>query len=233
MKYSIEAIGMVHSCYSEKFGIPRQPGLVKSAKGTIELFPPCNREEMFDELDQFTHIWVQFQFHKAVADGWRPKVRPPWLGGQKRVGVFASRSPHRPNFLGISVVRHHGLRRGKNTLFLDISGMDLLQGTPVFDIKPYVHSDMLPEASNGFVRFADDQVEVQFTPEVIKECLQYEEDTGRDLQTLIEEILVQDPRPASQRQKKREYGMLLWEMNVRWLADGQIFTVFSVEAQNA
>jgi len=230
VKYSIEAIGIVHSCYREKFGIPRQPGLVKSAKGAIELLPPCNREEMFNELDQFSHIWVQFQFHEAVADGWRPTVRPPWLGGQKRVGVFASRSPHRPNFLGMSVVRHHGLRREKKGLFLDISGMDLLQGTPVFDIKPYApYSDMLKEASNGFVKFAAEPVGVQFTPEANEECLQYEEKTGRSLQTLIEEILVQDPRPASQRLKKREYGMLLWEMNVRWMADGQLFTVFSVK----
>ena len=229
MNYSIEAIGIVHSCYREKFGIPRQPGLVKSAKGEIELFPPCNREEMFHELELFSHIWVQFQFHEAVADGWRPTVRPPWLGGQKRVGVFASRSPHRPNFLGMSVVRHHGLRREKNGLFLDISGMDLLEGTPVFDIKPYVpYSDMLEDASNGFVKFSKEAVTVQFAAEAKDMCLQYEEKTGRNLQTLIEEILVQDPRPASQRQKKREYGMLLWDVNVRWLADGQHFTVLSV-----
>ena len=229
MNYSIEAIGIVHSCYREKFGIPRQPGLVKSAKGEIELFPPCNREEMFHELEQFSHIWVQFQFNKAVSDGWRPTVRPPWLGGQKRVGVFASRSPHRPNFLGMSVVRHHGLRREKNGLFLDISGMDLLEGTPVFDIKPYVpYSDMLDNASNGFVKFAAEAVTVQFAASAKDMCLQYEEKTGRNLQTLIEEILVQDPRPASQRQKKREYGILLWEVNIRWLADGQLFTVLSV-----
>ena len=229
MKYSIKAIGRVHSCYSEKFGIPRQPGLVKSAKGAIELLSPCDREEMFHELDQFSHIWVQFQFHEAVADGWRPTVRPPWLGGQKRVGVFASRSPHRPNFLGMSVVRHHGLRREKNGLFLDISGMDLLQGTPVFDIKPYVpYSDMAEDASSGFVHFAEESVEVVFSPKAILQCLQYGEKTGRKLQTLIEEILVQDPRPASQRAKRREYGMLLWDRNVRWLADGQTFTVLSV-----
>ena len=230
MKYSIEAIGIVHSCYREKFGIPRQPGLVKSAKGAIELLAPCDREEMFHELDQFSHIWVQFQFHEAVADNWRPTVRPPWLGGQKRVGVFATRSPHRPNFLGMSVVRQHGLRREKNGLFLDISGLDLLHGTPVFDIKPYVpYSDRLEEAGSGFVKFAEEPVDVRFSPEAGRQCLQYEEKTGRNLQTLIEEILGQDPRPASQRQKKREYGMLLWDRNVRWLAEGYTFTVLSVE----
>ena len=232
MKYTIEAIGIIHSCYSEKFGIPRQPGLVKSARGSIELLPPCDREEMFHELEQFSHIWLQFQFHEAVTDGWRPTVRPPWLGGQKRVGVFASRSPHRPNFLGMSVLRYHGLRREKKKLFLDISGMDLLQGTPVFDIKPYVpYSDMQTDASSGFVSFTKKPVNISFSSEVEEECRQYEEKTGRSLRTLIEEILSQDPRPASQRSKTREYGMLLWEMNVRWLADGQNFTVLSATEQ--
>ena len=234
VKYTIEAIGIIHSCYSEKFGIPRQPGLVKSAKGSIELLAPCDREEMFHELEQFSHIWVQFQFHEIVADGWRPTVRPPWLGGQKRVGVFASRSPHRPNFLGMSVLRYHGLRREKKGLFLDISGMDLLEGTPVFDIKPYVpYSDMLEDASSGFVRFPEQSVEILFTAEAEQECRQYEEETGRVLRTLIEEILFQDPRPASQRRKQREYGMLLWEMNIRWAVDGQRFTVFSVKKQTS
>ncbi len=229
MKYTIEAIGLIHSCYTEKFGIPRQPGLVKSAKGSVELLPPCDREEMFHELDQFSHIWVQFQFHNAVADGWRPTVRPPWLGGQKRVGLYASRSPHRPNFLGMSVVRHHGLRRENDRLFLDISGMDLLHGTPVFDIKPYVpYSDRVEDANNGFVKHGDQPVDVSFSPEAERECALYEKTTGRDLRTLIHEVLLQDPRPASQRQKERGYGMLLWEMNVRWLASKDGFTVLSV-----
>lgn len=230
MKYVIEAIGLVHSCYTEKFGIPRQPGLVKSAKGSIEMLPPCDREEMFKELDQFSHIWLQFQFHQSIKDGWRPTVRPPWLGGQTRVGLFASRSPHRPNGLGMSVVRYHGLRKEKNKLYLDISGMDLLEGTPVFDIKPYVpYSDKVAEATSGFVKFAEKAITVCFSFEAEEQCLQYTKETGRDLKMLIEEILLQDPRPASQRGKKREYGMLLWEMNVRWLAEDQKFTVFSIQ----
>lgn len=229
MKISVEAIGLVHSCYREKFGIPRQPGLVKSAKGSIELLPPCNREEMFRELEDFSHIWVLFQFHQAVADGWRPTVRPPWLGGQKRVGLFASRTPHRPNFLGMSVIRYHGLRKEKDALFLDISGMDLLQDTPVLDIKPYIpYSDNVEDATSGFVRFDKGAVTVHFAPEVERECFRYKTETGRDLKTLITEILVQDPRPASQRRRKREYGMLLWEWNVRWLADKAGFTVLSL-----
>jgi len=229
MEYVIEPIGLIHSCYSEKFGIPRQPGLVKSARGAIELLPPCNREEMFTALDSFSHIWLQFLFHEAVADGWRPTVRPPWLGGQKRVGLFASRTPHRPNFMGLSVVRYLGLRKEKGKLYLDISELDLLQGTPIVDIKPYVpYSDQREDATSGFVQFASESQSVTFTPEAESSCRQYQQRYNRDLKTLIREILEQDPRPASQRSKQREYGMLLWEMNVRWLADEKGFTVLSV-----
>lgn len=234
MKYTIEPIGLVHSCYREKFGIPRQPGLVKSAKGSIELLPPCNREEMFKELETFSHIWLQFLFHEAMSDGWRPTVRPPWLGGQKRVGVFASRTPHRPNFLGLSVVRYHGLRKENGKLFLDISELDLLHGTPVVDIKPYVaYSDRLEDATSGFVQFGDHRIGVRFTPEAEESCHQYRQQSSRDLKTLIREVLEQDPRPASQRQKQREYGMLLWEMNVRWLAEEKGFTVLSVTKERS
>ena len=229
MEYTIEPIGRINSCFREKFGIPRQPGLVKSAQGSIEILSPCDREEMFTGLESFSHIWLQFLFHEAVSDGWRPTVRPPWLGGQKRVGLFASRSPHRPNFLGLSVVRNHGLRKEKGSLYLDISELDLLDGTPIFDIKPYVpYSDRLEKASSGFVQFAEGQAVVTFTSMADYACQRYQQASGRDLKKLISEVLEQDPRPASQRRKRREYGMLLWEMNVRWLAEERSFTVISV-----
>lgn len=227
--YRVDVIGVIHSCYREKFGIPRQPGLVKSAVGSVELFPPCDREEMFKDLDMFSHIWLQFLFHENIADGWRPTVRPPWLGGRKRVGVFASRSPHRPNFLGMSVVRYHGLRKEDGRLFVDISELDLMDGTPVFDIKPYVsYSDCVKNADAGFVHFPKSRVFVDFTEEAAAACRRWQKETGNDLLTLIREVLAQDPRPASQRKKQREYGMLLWGVNVRWSADEAGFTVFSV-----
>lgn len=232
MKYTVQTIGRIHSCYREKFGIPRQPGLVKSARGAIELFPPCNREEMFKGLETFSHIWLQFLFHQSVADGWRPTVRPPWLGGRERVGLFASRTPHRPNFLGLSVVRYLGMRKEGGKLFLDIGELDLLDGTPVVDIKPYVsYSDRVEDAANGFVRFSEKKIRVTFTSKAEAACRCYEAKSGRDLKTLIREVLEQDPRPASQRGQQRQYGMLLWEMNVRWLAEGSEFTVLSLEEQ--
>ncbi len=232
-EYTVKPIGVIHSCYREKFGIPRQPGLVKSATGAVELLAPCNREEMFKGLDTFSHIWLQFLFHGAVVDGWRPTVRPPWLGGKERVGLFASRSPHRPNFLGLSAVRYLGMRKEKGKLFLDISELDLLEGTPVFDIKPYVpYSDRVEGAASGFARFTESEMAICFKPEAEEICRHYKKESGRDLKNLICEVLKQDPRPASQRQQQREYGMLLWEMNVRWLADDKGFTVLSVEEKS-
>jgi tRNA-Thr(GGU) m(6)t(6)A37 methyltransferase TsaA len=226
----LSPIGIVHSCYPEKFGIPRQPGLVRSSSGTLELLPPWNREEMVKGLDAFSHIWVQFIFHEAVADGWRPMVRPPWLGGQKRVGVFASRAPHRPNFLGLSVVRLTAIRREKKGLFLEIAELDLLDQTPVVDIKPYVpYSDSISTASGGFIPPPESVVrEVVFTEAAAHSCYVYEQRTGRRLRLLITETLEQDPRPASQRHQVREYGTALWDVNVRWQADGWRFLVIAI-----
>ena len=226
----ITPIGIIHSCYPEKFGIPRQPGLVKSSSGRLELLPPWNREEMIKGLDAFSHIWIQFQFHEAVAEGWRPTLRPPWLGGQKRVGVFASRSPHRPNHLGFSVVRLTGIRKEKKGLFLEIAEIDLLDKTPVIDIKPYIpYSDSVPGASGGFIPPPESvEREVLFTEAAAQACSGYEQRTGRRLRSLIAETLAQDPRPASQRHQAREYGMALWDLNIRWQAHGERFLVLLI-----
>jgi tRNA-Thr(GGU) m(6)t(6)A37 methyltransferase TsaA len=229
--YPITPIGIIHSCYPEKFGIPRQPGLVKSSSGRLELLPPWNREEMIKGLDAFSHIWIQFQFHEAVAEGWRPTLRPPWLGGQKRMGVFASRSPHRPNHLGLSVVRLTGIRKEKKGLFLEIAEIDLLDKTPVIDIKPYIpYSDSVPGASGGFIPPPESvEREVLFTEAAAQTCSEYEQRTGRRLRSLIAETMGQDPRPASQRHQTREYGMALWDVNVRWQAQGERFLVLLIE----
>ncbi|MCK5516240.1 MAG: tRNA (N6-threonylcarbamoyladenosine(37)-N6)-methyltransferase TrmO, partial [Desulfobulbaceae bacterium] len=134
----ITPIGVIHSCFSEKFGIPRQSGMVKSATAFLELLPPFNRKEMVRGLDGFSHIWVHFFFHQVVEEGWRPTVRPPWLGGKKRVGIFATRSPHRPNHIGMSAVKLVDIRREKKTYLIEVTGVDFLDQTPVLDIKPYV-----------------------------------------------------------------------------------------------
>ncbi len=226
LNITLHPIGIIHSCFSEKFGIPRQPGLVKNARARLELLEPCNREEMVKGLDDFSHIWLQFLFHDTIKEGWKPTIRPPWLGGQKRVGIFASRSPHRPNHLGLSVVRLEKIVKEKKNLYLELSGVDLLDKTPVVDIKPYIsYSDRVENTADGYVRSSTPEIEVFFSERVLRFCEEYQGRTGRNLQALIREILEQDPRPASQRSKQREYGVLLWDVNIRWRAEGNTFFV--------
>lgn len=227
-------VARIHSCFTEKFGIPRQPGLVASATATMEMLPPFDRREMVRGLEKFSHIWIHFLFHETVAEGWRSTIRPPWLGGQKRVGIFASRSPHRPNFMGISAVRLVGIRVERKKLFLDLAGIDILDRTPVFDIKPYVpYSDGIADATSGYTVEPEDVPVVIFAEEALAACAAYQQERGANLQRLIREILQQDPRPASQRGVEREYGMLLWDMNIRWQVKEEVFLVLSCDRVKA
>ncbi|MBU1568626.1 MAG: tRNA (N6-threonylcarbamoyladenosine(37)-N6)-methyltransferase TrmO [Proteobacteria bacterium] len=223
---TIQPIGVIHSCFTEKFGIPRQPGMVPAAIARMELLPPCNREEMVRGLQQFSHIWVHFLFHQTVSEGWKPTVRPPWLGGQKRVGVFASRSPHRPNHMGLSVVKLEAIVKEKDTLFLDLSGIDFLDQTPVLDIKPYIpYSDCLESACCGYAKGLQPEVLVTFTAEALAFCSSYQGETGRNIVQLIKEMIRHDPRPASQKKNKSRFGMLLWDVNIRWCVEAEGFRV--------
>lgn len=227
---TITPIGLIRSCFSEKFGIPRQPGMVQSATARLELVPPFNREEMVRGLEQFSHIWVHFCFHRTVDEGWKSTVRPPWLGGQKRMGVFATRSPHRPNHLGLSVVRLEAVVCTGRQVYLDLRGGDFLDNTPVFDIKPYVpYCDSLPSASCGYARGEVPAVEVVFSDAAATFCAGYLQKTGRDLKGLVEDLIRHDPRPASQKDNKSEFGMLLWNINVRWTVLENHFRIESCE----
>jgi len=228
--YAVVPIGTIRSCFTEKFGIPRQPGMVESATARLELHPPYNRIEMVRGLEQFSHIWVHFLFHQAVAEGWRPTVRPPWLGGQTRVGVFASRSPHRPNHMGLSAVRLKRIVRERSGYLLELSGVDFLDGTPVLDIKPYIpYSDCVESASCGYARGFQPDISVCFSGAAEVFCREYRAETGRDIRTLVEELLRQDPRPASQKTTRNSFGMLLWDVNVRWRVAGDNFFVDGCE----
>ena len=225
-EFVIRVIGVVRSCFTEKFGIPRQPGMVRSATARLELLPPFNREEMVRGLAQFSHIWLIFIFHATLGEGWKPTVRPPWLGGRKRVGVFASRSPHRPNHLGMSAVRLEALVHRGGQTWLELSGIDLLDGTPVIDIKPYLpYSDCVANASGGYAHGGRAELPVVFAAEPSAFCRRYREETGRDLEVLIEEMIRHDPRPACQKGSKTGYGMLLWDVNIRWAAHENHFLV--------
>ena len=223
----IEPIGVVHSCYSEKFGIPRQAGLVGKARASIEMYSRFGRQEMFKELMAFSHIWVQFLFHEAQADGWKATVRPPWLGGRQRVGVFASRSPHRPNHIGMSAVRLLDVSFSEAGVRLEVGGGDFVDGTPVIDIRPYIpYSDAIVDAGVGFSgRTA--MLEVCLTEEAATFCRWYAQTTDRDLEGLIKQVLAQDPRPASQRGREKCFGIQLWDVNIRWQVEADVVRVLN------
>lgn len=190
--FTIEPIGYLVSPYQEKFAIPRQPGLVE-AQGYIRLNPSYADPNCFKDIEQFSHLWLQFIFHQTLARGWKPTVRPPRLGGNQRVGVFATRSTHRPNGLGLSVVKNHGIDRIEGELVLRVSGMDMLDGTPIVDIKPYLpYADALDNAMGGYANEKPTLAKVVWSEQVNNQQLALDTET----KTLIEQILAQDPRPA-------------------------------------
>lgn len=232
MTVTMEPIGIVHSCFKEKFGIPRQPGLVTEAKGTIEFFSPYNCPEAVSGLGSFSHLWVIFLFHGILSDKWRPSVRPPRLGGNKRCGVFATRSTHRPNSIGMSVVRLESVEMRDNECCLAVSGLDILDGTPVLDVKPYIpYVDAVTDAQGGFAGKAPEPVlTVSFTQQAAKDLENLPSSEGIDTRCLIEQVIGLDPRPAyHQATGERDYGVRLLNFNVRWRVVDNIAEVFSID----
>ena len=228
--FKVDVIGVVHSCFPEKFGIPRQAGLAPSALATIELIDPFNRQEMVRGLETFSHIWVQFLFHQSLSEGWKATVRPPRMGGKERLGVFATRSPHRPNHLGLSAVRLLELRLSGGSVELDIAGVDLLDGTPVLDLKPYIpYSDCLQEATGGWLKNPFPEMQVKFSAQAEVFCDHYQQQHGRPLSALIREVLKTDPRPASQRSNRTGFGISFWDVNIRWKVSGNSCSVEECE----
>lgn len=235
---SFKPIGIVHSCFSQKFGVPRQPQLATVAQGWIDILPDYAYPEAFRGLDGFSHIWVHFIFHQTQHEGWRPTIRPPRLEGKKRFGVFATRSTHRPNPLGMSVVRLTQLEIQSSTpsqpslIRLHIQGIDLVDQTPVVDIKPYLpYADALPHASSGFAPLPElNQWSVYFEEEILEDLENYEKKTNHPLQQLIIQVLSQDPRPPYLKKTTyRRHGVVLWDVNVVWESRGDAFWVYALE----
>ena len=217
-------IGIIRSCYGEKFGIPRQPGLVRSATAILELLPPCNTPEALRGLDEFSHVWILFVFHQTLRDEWKATVRPPRLGGNERVGVFASRSNFRPNPIGLSVVELLGVEGTT----LKLGGGDFLDATPVLDIKPYIpYADCIPDAKGAFAASAPEPAnQVDFTPAARQALLTLENDTRPALRLIISDMLAYNPRPAYQDDDpERLYGTRLFDLEVRWKQAGNQVTV--------
>lgn len=223
MHFNFPAIGIIHSCFTDKFGIPRQSRLAPLATARLELLPPYDDINALDGLENCSHIWVQFVFHanKREQDNkisWKPKVKPPRLGGNKTLGVFATRSPTRPSPIGLSVVKLEKFYTENGNVFLDLSGVDFLDGTPVLDIKPYVpYADSVTEATNRFAEAAPSLIAVCFNSEADIFCTHYTANNNIQLKELIRQILQQDPRPQYQEiDTARIYGMQLFDMDIRW-----------------
>jgi tRNA (adenine37-N6)-methyltransferase len=212
-------IGIIHSCFKEKFGIPRQAGLVPEASAIVEILPPYNREEAFKELSSFSHIWVIFLFHAINRDGWATTVRPPRLGGNRRIGVFASRSGFRPNPIGLSAVKLEKISYEAGQLLLHIGGGDFLDGTPVLDIKPYVpYADSKPGAIGGFAASAPSRcLEVVFSEAAAATCRRLSSSLPQ-LKALITGMLQSDPRPAYYHEKpvKKRFGTRIYDLDIKW-----------------
>ncbi len=228
-KYCLNVIGVIHSCYREKFGIPRQPGLVTSQTATLELLQPYNRPEAVKGLEGFSHIWVSFIFHGVAAGKWSPMVRPPRLGGNERVGVFASRSTHRPNPLGLSVVELAKVESSESGVTLHLIGADLLDGTPVVDIKPYIpYVDSISEARAGFADGAPlPRLSVTFSEQAQQRLLQ-EAKALPQLRHVISESLAYDPRPAYKQDGDSRGGVRLYNFDVRFEISGTSLLVTEI-----
>lgn len=202
----LKPIGIIETPYAEKFGAPRQPGLVEEAIGVIRLEAPWNAEEAVRGLDEFSHIWVIYGFHLTPESSEQLTVRPPRLGGNERVGVFASRSPFRPNRLGLSLVRVLRVEPG----LVEVGGVDIVDKSPVYDLKPYLPwVESQPDAKAGFAaEKPDSKLDVAFEVEI-----------DPQLQALVRSTIAHDPRPAYRANEVGEFGMTIAGLNIRWRVD--------------
>lgn len=214
-QFELVPIGFIKSCFNEKLTIPRQSGLTPSATATLTLVPPFNDPDALRGLEQSSHIWLEFIFHQHSSDQWRPLVRPPRLGGNQKHGVFATRSPFRPNRLGLSVVRLDSIEG----CTLQLSGVDVLNGTPVVDIKPYVpYADCLPDADYPLARHPPKRLAVDFAIKV-----------DEPLKTLLTDVLSLDPRPAYHDNPHRIYRCRISEQEVSFTVNENRVEVLDVQ----
>ena len=225
MNYEIKPIAYIYNDFPDKFGIPRQSGLARHLRADLRFEPGYRSPEAVRGLEDYSHIWLIWGFSKNVQSGWTPTVRPPRLGGNVRKGVFATRSPFRPNPLGLSCVRLESIEFDKELgPILHISGADLMNGTPIFDIKPYLpYVDSHPDASNGFAGAVKDYaLQVEF-PEHLLEMI------PQDKRDALLEVLSQDPRPSYQDDPERIHGMSFAGFNIKFKVDKNLLSVIQIE----
>ena len=219
-KHTLRAVARIHTDFPTKFGIPRQAGLVEELEGLVVFEPEYRDPEALRGIDGFSHLWLIWQFSEAVRDGWSPTVRPPRLGGNARMGVFATRSPFRPNALGLSCVRLLAVEDDPALgRVLRVAGADLMDGTPIYDIKPYLpYADSKPEAVGGFAPDGGKTLRVEFAPGAL---------TGFPPEKLpaLRAVLERDPRPRYQDDPSRVYGMAFAGCDLRFRVKGELLTV--------
>ncbi|NTS77873.1 tRNA (N6-threonylcarbamoyladenosine(37)-N6)-methyltransferase TrmO [Catenovulum sp. SM1970] len=240
-KLTIEPIGKINTPYKEKFAIPRQPNLVPQAKGEIILSNAFSNLDCVRGLEAFSHIWLTFSFHQTRDKGWKPTVRPPRLGGNQRMGVFATRSTFRPNGLGLSVVQYHGSHIQDGKVVLSVSGMDLLDNTPIIDIKPYLSYSDSVDSHSGFAADAPSPTfEVNFSQAALCAIKQLNEKQMANMsqQVFIEfirAVLSQDPRPSYQSVKhedERNYHVKLANVDISFVFDNTNKTILVTAVKN-
>ena len=224
MALELKQIAHISSPFPTKFGIPRQSGLVDALRATVVFEPEFRNADALRGLEGFSHLWLIWEFSEARRDGWSPTVRPPRLGGNARMGVFATRSPFRPNPLGLSCVRLEGIRHDAALgAVLDVSGADLMDGTPIYDVKPYLpYADCKPESVGGFAASGEGRLLTVQADETLLAGL-----PARTREALLG-VLAHDPRPSYQNDPDRVYGMAFGGCEVRFSVDGETLTVRSV-----
>ena len=221
-EHTIKVIARIRSDFKTKFGVPRQSGLVEALRARVVFEPEYRDSEALRGIEGFSHLWLIWQFSAAVREGWSPTVRPPRLGGNERMGVFATRSPFRPNAIGLSCVRLEGVEQTAEGAVLVVSGADLMDGTPIYDVKPYLpYADCKPEASGGFAPQRGAELAVE-----IPEALLARVPAGK--RAALTGVLAQDPRPPYQNDPQRVYGMEFAGQNVRFRVAEGVLTVVEV-----
>ena len=221
---NIQIIAKMRSDFPTKFGIPRQSGLVEELRSTIVFEPEFRNPDALRGIEEFSHLWIIWQFSEAVRQGWSPTVRPPRLGGNTRMGVFATRSPFRPNNLGLSCVKILGVEHTKDLgTVIHVAGADLMDGTPIFDIKPYVpYSDAHPDALGGFTDTAGDFIlEVEFPAHLLEKLPESKQEAAIG-------VLSHDPRPSYQRKPGRVYGIAFAGFDIRFTVEENTLQVTDV-----
>lgn len=229
MTFSFDTIAVIHSCYKEKFAIPRQAGLVTASTASIELCSPYNEIEATRGLEDFSHLWLSFIFHRHIGKGWSPVVKPPRLNGKQGIGVFATRASFRPNPIGLSLVEIDSIEQRGEQVFIHVKGADLLDKTPIIDIKPYIpYSDSIPDARGGFTEHVKEQLfNVIFSEKANKEC-RIASKKHPEIRLFIQQLLSLDHRPYYLKHVEKSYSTKVYDYDLKWVIDNNQVRVVSL-----